>query len=109
MVHLICPFSAVVTPFPSPFIIKGNARRKVNEGGNHFSVLLTPFPDIAFIKKEATGCINEEAIDAINEAAIGAIIAPRYSLTSLYFISCFTVSVARSINRPLNLLVALRF
>ena len=105
MVHLICPFSAIGTPVPSPFIIKGNA----NEGGNPFSVLLTPFPDIAFIKKEATGCINEEAIDAINEAAIGAIIAPRYSLTSLYFISCFTVSVAGSINRPLNLLVALRF
>ena len=54
---------------------------------------MTPFPDIAFINEESTGCINQEATDAINEPGIGVIVAP-------IFISCFTVSVAPSINRP---------
>ena len=51
---------------------------------------MNPFPVIALINEEATGCINEKAI--------GAIIAPRNPL-SCCFISCFTVSVAPSINR----------
>ena len=29
-----------------------------------FPALLTPFPDIAFINKEATDCINKEVIGA---------------------------------------------
>ena len=60
---------------------------------------MTPFPEIAFINEETTGCINEETIGAINEAAIGAIIAPRNS-PFCFLISCFTASVAPSINRP---------
>ena len=76
------------TSFPRTFIIKSNA----NNGGN------PPFPVIAFINEEVTGCINEETIDANNEAAIGAIIAPRGE--SYFFISCFTVLIAPSVNRP---------
>ena len=53
---------------------------------------------IAFIT-EAISSINEEAPGAINEAAIGAIIATRSSPSSL-FILCFTVSVAPLTNRP---------
>ena len=41
------------------------------------TALLTPFPVIVFINEEATGCINEDAIDAINEADIGDMIGPR--------------------------------
>ena len=44
-------------------------------------------------------CTNEEAIGAINEANIGAIKAPRNPFL-FFFHSCFTVSVAPSINRP---------
>ena len=60
---------------------------------------MTPFPVIAFVNEEATGCVNEEAIDTINEAAIVAIIAGR-NWPSCFFVSCFTVSLAPSINRP---------
>ena len=58
-----------------------------------------PLCPFSFINKEATGCINEESIRAINEAAVDAIIAPGHP-RSCFFISCFTVSVAPSINRP---------
>ena len=54
---------------------------------------------IEFINEEAIACINEEAIGAINETAIGAIIAWRNS-PSCFFILCFTVLLAPSINRP---------
>ena len=60
---------------------------------------MTPFPNIALINEKLTGRINEEAIGAIYEAAIGAIIALR-NPPSCFFISCFTVSVAPSSNRP---------
>ena len=43
--------------------------------------------------------INQVATVAINEAAIGAIIAPR-NPPSCIFILCFTVWVAPSVNRP---------
>ena len=72
-----------------------------------FPTLLTLFSDIAFINEENTSCIEETFIDAINEAIIGAIIAPGNPLSCL-FISCFTVSVAPSINKP-DFLVILRF
>ena len=58
-----------------------------------------PFPVVEFLNEEAVGCINEEAISAINEAAIGAIMAGR-NLPSCFFIPCFTVLLAPSINRP---------
>ena len=64
-----------------------------------FFALITLFPGIAFINEEATGSINKEAIGAINEATISAIIAPR-NQPSCFFISCFTVSAAPSVNRP---------
>ena len=55
----------LLTPFPEmAFVTKFNA----NNGRNPSSCPF-PFRDIEFI--------NEDAIDAINEAAIGAIIAPR--------------------------------
>ena len=62
---------------------------------------MTPFPDIALIliHEEVIGCINEEGIGAINEVAIGAIIAPR-NPHSCFLVSCFTISIAQSINRP---------
>ena len=86
----------------------------------HFLSLGTPFPDIAFIIKDndsdggcppscrlpalltpflVTAFIKEEAIGAINEAAKDVIIAPK-DLPSCSFISCFTVSVPPSINKP---------
>ena len=48
--------------------------------------------------KKLQGCINEEAIDAINRAAIDAIIAQR-NPPYCFFILCFNVSIAPSINR----------
>ena len=68
---------ALVTLFSRTFIIKGNADNGKNPLSYSFSILMTPFPVIAFIKNEGTGCINEEALSAINERAIGAIIAGR--------------------------------
>ena len=65
------------------------------------------FSDIVFINEENTSCMEETFIDAINEAIIGAIITPENPLSCL-FISCFTVSVAPSINKP-DFLVILRF
>ena len=61
--------------------------------------LLVLFSVTEFINEEAIGCINEEVIGAINEAAIGPIIAGRIT-PSCFFISCFTVLLAPSINRP---------
>ena len=57
------------------------------------------FSRSAFINKEYTGCIKEKVIDAINKTAIGAIIVPK-NLPYCFLTSCFTVSVALSINRP---------
>ena len=64
-----------------------------------FPVLLTHFSVIAFINEETTGCVNKEAVGGINEANINVIIALR-NLPSCFFISCFTVSVAPSVNKP---------
>ena len=64
-----------------------------------FPALITSFPDIEFINEEATGCIDEEAVGAIYEVAKGAIIGAR-NLPSYFFISCFNVSIALSINGP---------
>ena len=67
----------------------------------HFFVVfrchMSPFADTEFITEEVTGCINEEAIVPINEAAKFAIVAPRNPPSS-FFIPCFTVSVAPSVN-----------
>ena len=93
---LLYPLPALLNPFPGTF--PGTK----NEGippSSPFSALMTSFPDIAFISEEANGCINEEAIGAINEAAIRTIIASR-NPPFCFSISCFTVSVAPSINRP---------
>ena len=81
---LLYPLFALVTSFPRTFIIKGDAHMEEI----HllaFSLLMTPFPLIAFINEEARGCNNEEAIDAINEAIIGAIIAPRNPSSHFFF------------------------
>ena len=56
--------------------------------------LLTTFAIIMFINEETIGCIG-----AINEAALGDIIAPR-NPPSCFSISCLLVSVAPPINRP---------
>ena len=72
---ILALFSDLVTPLTRTFIIKGN----VNNGRNPPSC---PFPVKALV---ATGCMNEEAIDAIKEPAIGAIIAPKKS-TFLFFL-----------------------
>ena len=87
---LLYPFLALAIPFPGTFIIIGNANNGRNPPSCHFSVLVTLFPVIAFI--------NEEAIDAMNEAAIRVIIAPR-NPHSYFFISCFTGSITPSISR----------
>ena len=50
-------------------MIKGDANNGRNPPSRPFLNLTIPFPDIEFI--------NEEAIGAMNEAAIGAIITPR--------------------------------
>ena len=63
---LLYPLPALLTPFPRTFVIKGN----VNNGRILPSY---PFPDIVFTNEEATGCINEEAMIAVNEAVVGAI------------------------------------
>ena len=59
---------ALLTYFPGTFIIKENA----NNGRSPPSA----FPVLAFIKEEATRCINEEAIGAIYKAIMGSIISP---------------------------------
>ena len=78
------PFPALLTPFPRTLIIKCNPNNERIPPSRPFPVFLTHLPVIAFINEEATGCFNE--------AAIGAVIAPRNRL-SCSFISCFTVSV----------------
>lgn len=60
-----------------------------------------PFPVTEFINEKATGYVNAEAIGAIKEAAIGVIVASRNQQSYFFFfLSCFTVSVATSTNKP---------
>ena len=66
---------AFLSPFPRNFMIKGNAINGSNPA-YAFPAVMTHFPDIAF-NEEVTGCIIEQAMGAINEAAIGAIISLR--------------------------------
>ena len=88
-----------MTPFPKIlFTNKGAANNGINTPSCPFPALVTPFPVIAFTNEEATGYISEEAIGAINEAGIGPIIAGT-NQPSCFFTSCFTVSLAPSINR----------
>ena len=92
------PLPALLSPFSRTFINKNNTNNRRSPSPCPFPALLTLFPVIAFLDQEATNYVNEEAIDAITEAAMGAIIGPRIPL-SCFFISCFTVSIAPSINR----------
>ena len=66
----------------------------INQPSCPLPALLTPFPVIVFVNEEATDYISEEAVGAI----LGAIITGRNPV--LFFISCFTVSLAPSINTP---------
>ena len=56
-----------------------------------YSVSLTPFPSTFPSKEEAKGAINEAIIDAKKVPS---------NLSSCFFISCFTVPVTPSVNRP---------
>lgn len=73
---LLYPLSALLTPFPRT-IIKDNAHNARNPGPCLFTTLITSFAGIAIFNEEATWCINAEAIDAINEVAVSAIIVQR--------------------------------
>ena len=77
MIPKIISLPTLLTYFPRTFIIKGNANNERNPFSCPFSALITPFLVIAFINEEATGCIYEEVIGAINGAAIGSIIGSR--------------------------------
>ena len=90
---LLYPLAALVTPFPRIFIVKVNANNSRNPPCP-FPALMVSFPTITLINGKATGCINEEA-------AIGAIIAPRYP--PFWVFLCFTVLLALSIKRPESL------
>ena len=65
---LLYPFPVLVKPFPRTFIIKSDANNGRNPPSCPFPALMTPLPDIAFIIEEDAGCINEEAIGAINQS-----------------------------------------
>ena len=104
---LLYPLPAPVTSFSRIVILKRNANNGKIPPFYPFPILMTLFSDIVFINEENTSCIEETFIDAINEAIIGAIITPENPLSCL-FISCFTVSVAPSINKP-DFLLILRF
>ena len=95
---LLYPLPALLIPFPRTFNVEGNANNQRNSLSCPFPDLMSLFLAIPFISEEGSGCTNEEAIGAINKAAIGDITAPR-NLSSHFFISNFTVSVAPSINR----------
>ena len=105
---LLCPLPALLTPFHRTFIIKGNANNGIILPSCPFPAIVKPFPEKAFINKEATGRINEEAIGGINEAAIVAIIAAT-NPSFCFFISCFIVLVQPSIFLDLMFLLTLQF
>ena len=75
-----------MTPFADKtFIIKGNVNNGRISPSCPFSCNHVSFLDIAFIKEESTGCVNEGTIGAINEAVQGAIIAPEIYLLVVLF------------------------
>ena len=55
-----------MTPFSKALIIKGNDNNERIPPSRLFPALVTPLAVIALINEEATGCINVEAIGAIN-------------------------------------------
>ena len=80
----------LLTTLSRTFIIKGN----FNNGRNPPSC---PFPDIAFINEEVTGCINEKKTKntgAINETAIAIIIVPR-NLPSCFLFHVLLIQLQR--------------
>ena len=79
--------------FPRTSISKGNAINGRNSSFCPFPTLMTPFPDIAFINEDSTGCINEKAMGAINEEAIRSIKAP---INQSYCFFCFMFYYSRS-------------
>ena len=76
------PFLVLVAPFPKNVTIKVNTNNGKIPLSYPFLALLTHFPVIAFINEEATRCVNEEPISAINETVI---IASRNSPSCLFY------------------------
>ena len=81
---LIYSFLDFLTLFPKNFIIN-NAYDGRNIPSCPFLAFVTSFTDTVIIIEEATGCIIEEDKIAINESAMGGIIAPR-NLPFYFFI-----------------------
>ena len=103
--RLLSIWSILLYPLPNiAFITKGAANNGKNPLFYLISALLTPFSVIEFINEEATGCINQESICAVNETVIGVIKKGRNPP------SCFLfhVSLAPSLIE-LMFLVTLRF
>ena len=74
---LLYLLATLIIRFPRIFIRKDNANNRKDPSSGQFPALITPCPVIAFI--------NEEAICAVNEAAIGVIIAPRIPSSCFLF------------------------
>ena len=92
---LLYPLLALVTPFPRTFIIKGNA----NNGRHPPSCSHYSFSSYSIYQWQSHRLYQWRSHDAINEASTGATIAGR-NPPSCFFISCFTFSLAPSINKP---------
>ena len=81
---LLYIFPAFVAPFYKTSIIKANVNNGINPPSCPFLAVMAIFSDITFMNEEATVCINEETIGAINEAAISIIKSPR-NASSCFF------------------------
>ena len=83
---LLC---ALRSPFPRTFIIKGNANKERNPPSCRFSVIALINEKPRVVSKNIHRCRKLSSHRCDHSAK-------RFGL--LFFVSCFTVSVARSIN-----------
>ena len=83
------------------FITKDNANNSGNQHRFPFCALLTPFPVIAFINEEAVvSKLHQWRSHKFYQWNIHSSIISSKKSTLLFFISCYTLSLALSMIRP---------
>ena len=108
MIHVIASFSWSCDSFSQSFHIY-NANNRRNSPSCPFPALMTPFSKSEFINGENTGCVNKPAIGAINEEAIGVIIAPRNPCPYFFYFMfyCFSSTIIPESSSDFMILIIL--
>lgn len=89
---LLYPLPNFLTCFSRTFIITGNSNYGRIPSSCSFPAFVTSFSYVPFINEQDTGCINVEAIVAVNKGSKGVIITPRNLPPSFFYFMFYSFS-----------------